>query len=126
MLQHPVRSIVLPMHDEEAVTISTAVKKALHNLLSPDSVWWQEEHLMHAPVFHATVQEVKGKATQASYVVLHPHTHGWLTRLLVRPRVAAEVAMWLLCTHRGFAAAGCCKLQMALSVMYGGMQESPL
>jgi hypothetical protein len=69
LLQHPVRSIVLPMHDDEAVTITTAVKKALHNVLSPDSVWWQEEHLMHAPVFHATVQEVKGSATQASQVL---------------------------------------------------------
>lgn len=76
LLQHPVRSIVLPMHDDEAVTISTAVKKALHNLLSPDSVWWQEEHLMHAPIFHATVQEVKGTegtASQASHVLCALH-----------------------------------------------------
>jgi hypothetical protein len=64
------------MHDDDAVTITTAVKKVLHNVLSPDSVWWQEEHLMHAPVFHATVQEVKGSATQASQVP------GWTASLV--------------------------------------------
>lgn len=59
-LQHPVRSIVLPMHDSDAaVQITTALKRKLHEIVSPDSVWWQEEHLMHAPLVHATVQEVR-------------------------------------------------------------------
>jgi hypothetical protein len=54
-----VRSVVLPFHDDDvAVQISGAVKRALGDLLSPDSVWWQEEHNMNAPLFHATVQEV--------------------------------------------------------------------
>jgi hypothetical protein len=60
VLQHSVRSIVLPLHDSDAaVQITTAVKRALHELLSPDSVWWQDEHLMHAPLFHATIVEVR-------------------------------------------------------------------
>lgn len=47
------------MHDSDAaVQITTAVKRALRELLSADSVWWQDEHLMHAPLFHATVMEV--------------------------------------------------------------------
>lgn len=59
-VQHPVRSIVLPMHDDDtAVQITSAIKKALHKVLSEDSVWWQEDHLMHAPLWHATVQEVR-------------------------------------------------------------------
>lgn len=50
----------MPFHDDDAaVQITTAVKRVLRDLLSPDSVWWQEEHLMHAPLFHATVQEVR-------------------------------------------------------------------
>lgn len=60
VLQHPIRSVVMPFHDDDAaVQITTAVKRVLRDLLSPDSVWWQEEHLMHAPLFHATVQEVR-------------------------------------------------------------------
>lgn len=52
----------MPFHDDDAaVQITTAVKRVLRDLLSPDSVWWQEEHLMHAPLFHATVQEVRSR-----------------------------------------------------------------
>lgn len=60
------RSVVLPLHDDDAaVQITTAIKKALKNIVSDDSVWWQEEHLMHAPLMHATVQEVrKGGGTE--------------------------------------------------------------
>jgi hypothetical protein len=58
-----VRSVVLPFHDDDAaVQISSAVKRVLRDLLSPDSVWWQEEHNMNAPLFHATVQEVRAQS----------------------------------------------------------------
>lgn len=103
-VEHPVRSIVLPLHDSDAaVQITTAAKRALHELLSPDSVWWQDEHLMHAPLFHATIVESPAPSTldqlhaEANAVATvgysHCPIHAVLDRLVVT-QTGTIMALW--------------------------------
>eukprot|EP00879_Flechtneria_rotunda_P021896 GHRR01023091.1.p1 GENE.GHRR01023091.1~~GHRR01023091.1.p1 ORF type:complete len:367 (+),score=82.02 GHRR01023091.1:3052-4152(+) len=54
-LKVPVRAVVLPLLDHEAaMMIHTSVRHALHSLLTEDSIWWQDELLMHATLYHAS------------------------------------------------------------------------
>eukprot|EP00879_Flechtneria_rotunda_P030028 GHRR01032536.1.p1 GENE.GHRR01032536.1~~GHRR01032536.1.p1 ORF type:complete len:141 (-),score=30.25 GHRR01032536.1:107-529(-) len=58
-VQVPVRAVVLPLLDHEAaMMIHTSVRHALHSLLTEDSIWWQDELLMHATLYHASTHAV--------------------------------------------------------------------
>jgi hypothetical protein len=54
-----VRAVVLPLLDHEAaLQLHSAVRHALQLLLAEDSVWYQDETVMHATLYHASTHGV--------------------------------------------------------------------
>ncbi|WIA31868.1 hypothetical protein OEZ86_002733 [Tetradesmus obliquus] len=54
-LQVPVRAVVLPLLDHEAVMqLHAAVRHALQQVVADDSVWYQDDTSMHATLYHAS------------------------------------------------------------------------
>jgi hypothetical protein len=49
-----VRAVVLPLLDHEAaMQLHAAVRHALQQVVADDSVWYQDDTIMHATLYHA-------------------------------------------------------------------------
>jgi hypothetical protein len=60
-----VRAVVLPLLDHEAaMQLHAAVRHALQQVVADDSVWYQDDTIMHATLYHASthgVSETRGR-----------------------------------------------------------------
>jgi hypothetical protein len=80
--QVPVRAVVLPLLDHEAaMQLHSAVRHALQQVVAEDSVWYQDDSVMHATLYHASTHGV-GKTLRRALVsrccwrrVAAPHVH---------------------------------------------------
>jgi hypothetical protein len=61
--QVPVRAVILPLLDQEAAQqLHSAVRKQLQELMSEDSIWWQDPTMLHATLYHASDYLVNDRA----------------------------------------------------------------
>lgn len=57
------RAVVLPLLDHEAaLQLHSAVRHALQQVVSDDSLWYQDENIMHATLYHASTHGVGNRA----------------------------------------------------------------